>query len=657
MARSTPPDPNQPDLFEGRNPLAARREPARIGRPPVLDLGRATAPLTPRQRAQHFAAKTSAKRVRPPRSSAGSQTQRVIVKARVVRMGPSARKALLTHVRYVVRDGAGQDGNAEQFFDRTSDHADGRAFVDRCTNDRHHFRLIVNPEEGRELPDLKGYARTFMAQVERDLGTEIDWMGGAHYDTGRPHLHLLMRGKRDDGRDLILPREYVSHGLRNRAQEIATELLGPRRERTRDHERDVQAEGFTDLDRRLLQASRDGELAMSDLPTEERHLLLRRLTHLETRGLVVRDHAGVWRMPDGLRAKLQEQGEAAARERAATKALYGTDMERQAHRLQPLDLPSGSTAVGAYVGFAPLAQADGAQALVLDLIDGRLVHLRMPSMSSMLALDRVQEGAVVELRARDLAPRASDVTIAEIAAQRGGVYSFEDHRAARPQDRPSFIERHIRRLEATSREGACDALGAGRFRIPPDYPAAALAADRGRQGGSAVQLCILDHRPVAEQVHARAYTFLDRTLRSESLETLSEVGFGAEVRAALVARADHLRLAGLASGEPPAPNPEDMKALILQEIQDTFGQLGAKGKGVFMAEEGRPFSGIYVSRTHICGRAYAVIEGRSTITLAPWREPLEACRSQALTGVLRDGAVDFRFGRMAERDRDVGLER
>lgn len=657
MATPITRDPNQPDLFEGRNPLAARREPARIGPPLILDLGRATATLTPRQRAQHFAAKASAKRVRPPRSSAASQMQRVIVKARVVRMGPSARKAMLTHVRYVERDGAGQDGDAEQFFDRTSDQADGRAFVDRCTKDRHHFRLIVNPEHGSELPDLKGYARSFMAQVERDLGTETDWIGGAHYDTGRPHLHLLIRGKRDDGRDLILPREYVSHGLRHRAQEIATELLGPRRERTAGRERNVLAEGFTDLDRRLLQVSRHGVLTMSDIPENEMHLLLRRLTHLETRGLAARDRAGMWQVPDGLRGTLQELGETAARERAAMKALWRSDLGSEAHRLQPLNPVAGDKLVGAYVGFAPLGPAESAQALVLDLLDGRLVHLRMASMSSMLDLDRVPAGAVVEVRASDLAPRASDQTITEIAAERGGVYSFEDHRAARPQDRAPFIERHIRRLEAMRREGVCEELGAGRFRIPPDYPAAALSADRARQGGSWLRVRILDHRPVAEQVHARAYTFLDRTLRAGRSEMLSETGFGAEVRAALAARGDHLRLAGLASGDPPAPAPEDMKALILQEIEDTLGQLGANGKGVFMAEEGQAFSGLYVCRTHLCGRPYAVIEGRSAITLAPWREPLEACRSQMLTGVLRDGAVDFRFGQIAERGRGLGLER
>lgn len=655
MARSPSPDPRQADLFEGRNPLTARRESAPAGLMVGPKFTKAASGLTPRQRAQHFAAKASARRVRPARSAAASQMRRVIVKARVVRMGPTARKALLTHVRYVERDGAGPEGETEKFFSRSSDQADGRAFVERCTDDRHHFRLIVNPEDGRELPDLKAYARSFMAQVERDLGTMIDWIGGAHYDTGRPHLHLLLRGKRDDGRDLVLPREYVSHGLRSRAQELATELLGPRLERAAARDREVQAEGFTALDRRLLQATQDGRIGMPALQGEGSDLLLRRLTHLETRGLVSRDHAGAWQIPDGLRTTLQDLGEAQARERAALKAFWGSQLGGEAHRLQALAVGPGARVVGAYVGFAPLNQALGAQALVLDLLDGRLAHLRMPNVSSLLALDRIPEGAVVEVQAVAVTGRTSDQTIAEIAAERGGVYSFEDHRAARPHDREAFIERHVRRLESMSREGACEALGQGRFKIGPGYEDAARMADEARAGGAILQVHVVDHRPLSEQVRARGYTFLDRTLRTADSTGVGAGGFGGQVRRAAMERGEHLRGLGLASGHPLTLTSQATKVLLAQEIEDVFVRLGHGGKPVFMAKEGQRFSGLYIDRAHISGRAYAVIEGRNAITLAPWREALEACRSQSLSGVLRDGTVDFRFGQMAGTDLGRGF--
>lgn len=648
MAGRTPFDPHQADLFEGRNPLTARRDGPLSSPMRGAVSTRSVMIATLRQRARHFGAKVTAKRIRPSRAAAGSQMRRVIVKARVVRMGPTARKALLTHVRYVERDGAGQDGEAEQFFDRTSDSADGRAFVDRCSGDRHHFRLIVNPEDGQELPDLKAYARRFMAQVGRDLGTEIDWIGGAHFDTGRPHLHLLLRGKREDGRDLVIPREYVSHGLRNRARELATELLGPRRERTTDLDRDVKADGFTEFDRRILQATRGDQLQAADLPSAGAEVLVRRLTHLETEGLVVRERAGAWRIPGDFRATLTERGDSLARERAAMQAVGLSARSGEAHRLQPLSMTAGEVVAGAYVGFSPLGPRDGPQALVLDLLDGRLVHLRTPSLDTLLALDRIPEGAIVEVRAMSLAPRASDQTIAEIAAERGGRYSLEDHRQARPQDREPFIERHIRRLEAMSREGACKALGGGRFEIGPEYPDLALRADEARTGGARLEVRVLDHRPLAEQITAEGHVYLDRLLRSGRSDLIAPSGFGRELRHALSGRADHLLELGLASGNPLVLPESSVRTLYAREIQEVFAAVG-RGKPVFMAEEGKRFSGVYVDRAHISSRSYAVIEDRSSVTLAPWRSALEACRGQSLSGVLRDGAVDFRFGQLASR--------
>lgn len=650
MAKPPRLDPHQADLFEDRSPLTTRREahlPVTGALKPGLSVMRAA--LTPRQRARHFVAKASARRVRPAQASAGSRMRRVIVKARVVRMGPTARKALLTHVRYVERDGAGRDGEDERFFDRTSDIADGRAFAERCTSDRHHFRVIVNPEDGRELPDLKAYGRSFMAQVERDLGTEIDWIGGAHFDTGRPHLHLLLRGKREDGRDLVLPRDYVSHGLRSRAQELATELLGPRRERTELLKQEVKAEGFTALDRRLLGLSQDGRISMSDLPQEGADLLLRRLTHLEAEGFITRDRPGVWRAPRELRTTLQAAGERAARERAALKAVWASSLHPDAGRLQPLALEPGDRLVGAYVGFGALGSAEGPQALVLDLMDGRLAHLRLPALASLLALDRIPNGAVIEVRAESAAVKASDQTIAEIAGERGGVYSAEEHRLARPGDRDAFIERHVRRLEAMSREGACQALGGGRFAIGPDYEASAGRVDEARHGGATLQVRVLDRRTVAEQVKARAYTFLDRVLQPGDRGAIGAEGFGALVREMLPDRAAHLRQLGLASGDPLVLPQASVQTLMGQEVAEVFEALGRGGKPVFIAQEGKPFSGVYVDRVHISRGAYAVVEGPSAITLVPWREAIEACRAQVLTGVLTQGSVDFRFGQLASR--------
>ena len=100
--------------------------------------------------------------------------------------------------------------------------ADERAFAERCEDDRHHFRFIVSPEDGAELGDLKTFTRELMRDVERDLGTKLDWVAVDHWNTDNPHVHVLIRGRADDGQDLVISREYISRGFRDRAAERVT---------------------------------------------------------------------------------------------------------------------------------------------------------------------------------------------------------------------------------------------------------------------------------------------------------------------------------------------------------------------------------------------------------------------------------------------------
>jgi type IV secretory pathway VirD2 relaxase len=61
------------------------------------------------------------------------------------------------------------------------------------------------------------------------LGTKLDWTAIPHWNTEHPHIHVIVRGKGDDGRDLVVSRDYISHGMRGRAEQLVTlEELGPR---------------------------------------------------------------------------------------------------------------------------------------------------------------------------------------------------------------------------------------------------------------------------------------------------------------------------------------------------------------------------------------------------------------------------------------------
>ncbi|RZJ41430.1 MAG: type VI secretion protein, partial [Brevundimonas sp.] len=183
--------------------------------------------------------------------------QRVIVKALVSRhvgRGAARAVALAKHVVYLGRAGAGQEGARPAFFDRDRDGVRPSEITANWRDDRHHFRFIVSPEHGDRL-DLTPYVREVMGRVAADLGEpEVRWIATCHYDTDQPHAHVLVRGRRGDGRDLVIARDYIGYGFRARAQEVAQERLGDlsRVEAERRIWKETEADRFTGFDRRLI---------------------------------------------------------------------------------------------------------------------------------------------------------------------------------------------------------------------------------------------------------------------------------------------------------------------------------------------------------------------------------------------------------------------
>ncbi|MBI2260765.1 MAG: relaxase/mobilization nuclease domain-containing protein [Caulobacterales bacterium] len=222
--------------------------------------------------------------------------QRVVVKALVSRhVGKGAERAaaLGKHVAYLGRSGAGVEGGRPEFFDRDRDGVRPAVETEGWSRDRHHFRFIISPEHGDRIGDLRGYVRDVMARVAADLGQpDLKWLATCHYDTDQPHAHVLVRGRRGDGRDLVIPRDYMGYGFRARAQEAAQERLGDlsRVEAERRIWRETQADRFTSFDRRLLAAADGGGLVDDRVGASDAWAALTRgrLRHLEGLGLAAR---------------------------------------------------------------------------------------------------------------------------------------------------------------------------------------------------------------------------------------------------------------------------------------------------------------------------------------------------------------------------------
>jgi len=234
-------------------------------------------------------------------------SQRAMVKLFIGRhSGPrgvaNPGKALAQHVSYLAREGAGQDGVEAGFYN-----LDGPRDVEevevQCASweqDRHHFRLIISAEHGDKIEDMDAYVKSVMERVSLDLREpNLEWVAVNHYDTDQPHSHVMMRGKRANGKDLVMPRSYVSHGLRERAQEQAQAILGD--SSRSDAERGLftrsTANRWTDIDVRLtaLAKSHDGRLPKSELTRRDTvgALVRARVGHLESLGLATKSRVGV----------------------------------------------------------------------------------------------------------------------------------------------------------------------------------------------------------------------------------------------------------------------------------------------------------------------------------------------------------------------------
>ena len=110
--------------------------------------------------------------------------------------------------------------------------ADPQRLVQQMQADHHRFTLYVSFPEFPQFPqfDRTAFIEQYMRQVERDLGTSLEWMAANHYDTKHPHTHIVVRGV-SEGAALYMKPSYYLHGLREQASRLLTLFVGPVRER------------------------------------------------------------------------------------------------------------------------------------------------------------------------------------------------------------------------------------------------------------------------------------------------------------------------------------------------------------------------------------------------------------------------------------------
>lgn len=151
-----------------------------------------------------------------------------------------------------------------------------------------------------------------MERAEQDLGTKLDWVAIDHFNTGHPHSHVIVRGKDDLGKDLVIAREYLTQGFRERAAELVSIDLGPRTqaEILRSQLNEIGQERFTDLDRRLVKAmGEDGLVRAVHYDGVEQSLRAGRLQTLGRMGLAREVVPGAWKLDPQIEPTLRRMGE------------------------------------------------------------------------------------------------------------------------------------------------------------------------------------------------------------------------------------------------------------------------------------------------------------------------------------------------------------
>ena len=310
-------------------------------------------------------------------------SRRVIVKARYTRIAAGELGAARAHLKYIQRDGVTREGEAGRLYDAQHDDVDGRAFLERSETDPHQFRFIVSAEDSARLSDLKPFIRDLLAQMEHDLDTKLDWVAVDHFNTGHPHTHIVIRGRDDQGRDLVMARDYIGHGVRARAQALVTLELGPETqlERIQRLFDEVGQERFTRLDRQLMGRAKHNVLvitASEENDPTQRTLRIGRLRTLQRLGLASERQAGVWSLDANAEAKLRQLGDRADKFKMMQRALKEAGIERSATAMALFErLPRKVPLVGKVVGVGLVDEITDRTWVIIDAADGRVHYAEL----------------------------------------------------------------------------------------------------------------------------------------------------------------------------------------------------------------------------------------------------------------------------------------
>ncbi len=457
---------------------------------------------------------------------------------------------------------------------------------------------------------------------------------------------------------MIIAQDYITDGVRLRAQELATLELGPETdlELRSKLTAEISAERFTRVDRAMIAEASEGLL---DLRPEagqlradfDRSLRIGRLQTLSRYGLAKEAEPGMWSLSEKLEPTLRELGERGDIVKAINRALTARGQGRSLESYSLHGEEPAAPIIGRVIDKRLTDELGERLGLVIDGVDGRVHHVALGAPAMAAAGEEATIGSIVEIAPAPTGPRPADRNIARIAGD-SGVYRPSTHRAMAEAggvrvpggDYDAYVESHVRRLEALRRAGIVERIDADHWRIPEDFETRAENYDAQRRGRMTLRL--LSNLDLEAQIDADGATWLDRELVSPNRTPLVRAGFGAEVDGAMQRRRQALVDKGHAWRTPDGGQraPKDLIArLERQEIERVGKSLAAAKHAPFkMKGEGERVSGVFTGDRPISSREnMRSIENAYEFTLVPWRPVMDDRLGRQISGVARTSGVSW----------------
>lgn len=574
-----------------------------------------------------------------------SFSRRVIVKFSLAKMQGNGGKIFKAHLDYVARESAAQENEKGGLYNAVEPEADAESFGKRCKDDRHYFKIIISPEDGKDIADLTRFTRDLMVEVQRDMDTKLDWVAADHYDTGRPHSHIILRGVRDDGKDLVIPREYISYGMRDRAEHLATLELGPVTQVDVAKKLAVMTrqERFTTIDKDLLYEATENVVNLSEIKQDgsdwSQRFKIWRVKHLARMGLAEKLGRGKWKLDENLERTLRRMGDRGDILKARHKAMKIYGVERPSRR-EPIYDPLAGDAkpiTGRVLQVGILDDVNDRSFIVLDTLQGEAIFVETGREAN---VSDIRADMIVTIRPQTFEPKSSDYTIDEIAAKRGGIYSPSAHAAVDPKASEAYIQAHIRRLEAMRRSGHAERNKDGTWQVPPDYLKRARVFERKNSSGKPIHIELNSRLPLKKSTDVIGRTWLDKELASANSAASGE-GFGADVEKAKLERMIFLKSQQLLS----------KSGAVTKDTLSQLESLDLKAAGEALSKEiDKPYvdaprkgslSGTFRKTVERPSGKYAVIEKSKEFTLVPWRETMNRNLGRSIQGTLDGRTISW----------------